>query len=549
MNGNPFLRPPPLYLEISSSTLTGHCQGATRDWPLERGQGGRLTDACGRRLERELATFAPRRSWQPRRLAWCALDGRGVVLRRLRLPPATSEETRRLLLLQIENEFPLSPDELAWGYFRLPEDRPPSEGTPPPQELLVAAVRKEVTNDYHRLLSASGFIPSFTFAALTRSTLIPRRDESHALLHLGRSRSELLCLDGQGPLSLRLIDWGSKLFLEQLARDRGLRAEDIDTLQRQLEAPTRAPGPAEERVSRVIRAAAESLVNTLSGLAMGRRLYLMGTAASWPGLASRVAEHFGGALACETVPVHEPSAPSPALVGLRQSVEGGGGAPVLVVRAKPGGARSTDRPAAPMKWALAAGALAAACVLVRYGEPWLMKPGLASKLTALKAGQGRLATIDRELEFLRHLRQNQTPALDVLTVLATAAPTGARLELISLNRRGELSLRATIRTPQEAVGFRSKLVASGLFANLVVEEQSPNQNRDRIMLRMTAQCQFPAGLDARVLALAQEPATPPSTPAPASPSLPPVPPLDAGSAPPSPPPGAPLRPPGAAPTP
>ncbi len=68
------------------------------------------------------------------RRAFCAIGARGVSLRRWTLPAASKEELQRLLLLQIEREFPVAPDELAWGY------RVVRNGSGKPQEVIVAAV-------------------------------------------------------------------------------------------------------------------------------------------------------------------------------------------------------------------------------------------------------------------------------------------------------------------------------------------------------------------------------------------------------------------------
>jgi len=57
----------------------------------------------------------------------------GVTLRRWKVPRSGSDETRRVLALQIESELPLSPDELAWGSVKVGE-------TGALQDVLVAAV-------------------------------------------------------------------------------------------------------------------------------------------------------------------------------------------------------------------------------------------------------------------------------------------------------------------------------------------------------------------------------------------------------------------------
>src|SRR5204863_5397974 len=100
---------------------------------------------------------------------------------------------------------------------------------------------------------------------------------------------------------------------------------------------------------------------------------------------------------------------------------------------------------APWKWAALAGVLALSTLCFPYAEAFLLKNRLAKKLATLKADQVRLATIDRELGFLQHLKNTQPPYIDALSILASASQAGARIDSLTMNRRGELSFRATMR--------------------------------------------------------------------------------------------------------
>ena len=104
------------YLEIGQSSLKALRGEAGLELPLERLPNGRLSEACQEKLILTLQGFLKQELWQPRLKAWCAVGARGVSLRRLTLPPVTKESLRQLLLLQIESEFPLPPEALAWGY-------------------------------------------------------------------------------------------------------------------------------------------------------------------------------------------------------------------------------------------------------------------------------------------------------------------------------------------------------------------------------------------------------------------------------------------------
>jgi len=64
---------------------------------------------------------------------------------------------------------------------------------------------------------------------------------------------------------------------------------------------------------------------------------------------------------------------------------------------------------------------------------------------------------------------------------------GARIETLSMNRHGDLSMRAAMRDSQQVVEFRSKLIDSGLFSNVAVEEQAPTPDRQKILVRIIGQ--------------------------------------------------------------
>ena len=139
------------------------------------------------------------------------------------------------------------------------------------------------------------------------------------------------------------------------------------------------------------------------------------------------------------------------------------------------------------KWAVLAGALILAWGLLPFAEALLLKPHLAKKVAAFKADAVRLTMIDRELDFLRTLKQSQPPYLELLTIFSKAVPPGTHFEALSLNSHGEVSLRCAFRDGQQVADFRSKLIESGFFANVTVEEQTPTPDRQRVSVRLTAQ--------------------------------------------------------------
>jgi hypothetical protein len=170
--------------------------------PLQRLESGRLTDDCRQRLIAGLRAFLKLQNWRPRPRALVAMGARGVSLRRMNLPMANQEETARLLRLQIESEFPLSPEEMAWGFQALSQNAGQ-------QEVLVAAVKKDVIEGHSQLLGECGLSPFFTLAALARLVTLSAPAPACVVLESGL-QTELLSLQNGVPTSIRLVGTGSR---------------------------------------------------------------------------------------------------------------------------------------------------------------------------------------------------------------------------------------------------------------------------------------------------------------------------------------------------
>ena len=106
----------------------------------------------------------------------------------------------------------------------------------------------------------------------------------------------------------------------------------------------------------------------------------------------------------------------------------------------------------------------------------ILKPRLERRLASLQRDKSRLPLIDRELGFLETLKSNQPPYLDALYLLAKGIPQGSKLDSLSMNRRGEVALRGSMRNSSEVTDFRSKLIASGFFANVSRHSVASSRN-------------------------------------------------------------------------
>jgi hypothetical protein len=447
------MSPPEIFIEIGQSSLKALRENDGMELPLERLPDGRLTVSCKEKIIAALKHFLRAKSWQPRVRAVCAIGARGVLLRKLSLPAGTKEEFHKRLLLQIEGEFPLPPDELAWGWRQLGEPKP-TNGTIAKSELLVAAVKKEVVADYQEILNASGMNPIFTLAALARDNLCPQPLESYAMLDIGNDQSELTGFEKGVPTISRIIFLGRRKFPGRVGGKTG-----------------RAGANHQEQ--------------------FGRNEIIYFRQQSFRGLRHPTGKIVGPRLAVRAPGSRGRRGPFGGIAGLQNSA-GPDGNPPLVIRVKQ--TSGTTNLAAPdvKKWVTRAVVLAVALLLLPYAEALLLKPHLAKKVSAFKTDAARLTVIDHELDFLQYLKQNQPPYLDALFVFAKSAPAGTRFDALSMNSHGEVSLRGSFRDGQQVADFRGKLIDSGFFANVTVEEQTPTPDRQKVNVRISGQWK-PAG--------------------------------------------------------
>ena len=349
------------------------------------------------------------------------------------MPAVTGGELERVLRLQIENEFPLSPGDLAWGWREISRDAARLEA-------MVVAARRETIEDYSGLLSAAGLYPEFTVAAFARNVLCPTPNGTQAILEIGRNYSELAVFE-------------------------------------------RVCLP----VSKFCRRAKRWLIPSLK-MPGARPFMSSGTpppAEVWEKLSTQTD--------CRRLEISGGAGASSATLGLKQSVAAD--VSLLRLQSQPGPAKMKfnfsrlDFSSAESRlWLTRGAALLVLLLAFPFAEALLFKPLLARKLDGLKSERQRfVSVVEPEMRFLQSLKQSQPPYLDTLYIFSKAAPPGLLLESVTINQQGNITVKATMQTAQQLMDFRSEPIGSGFFANITVEEQSPVPNQQKVGVRLTAQ--------------------------------------------------------------
>ena len=263
-----------LFIDIGQSFFQAVHGEDVFAFPLERAENGRLTDLCRERLALSLRGFLSQKGRAAGRSAFCAIGARGVSMRRLSLPASSEDELQRVLRLQIESEFPLSPDELAWGSRPIGPPASPANGGPARRELLVVAVKKEVLEEYTGILSECGIVPAFTLAALARAELYPPPSGSCAVLDIGRTHSELMSFDHGVPSSIRILAWGGENITRSIQEKLAVSHDEAEKLKLTLDQPGVASGPQGPLLQTALESALAALAQNSQTRAAGRKTLL-----------------------------------------------------------------------------------------------------------------------------------------------------------------------------------------------------------------------------------------------------------------------------------
>ena len=452
----PQLEPTRVWVEIKTDPprLYAWYDGEGVEIPLERKGGGPFTDDTVAGVTSALKRLASGKPWLSRLHIHCAVGSRGVILRPVTFPSQPRTAWPGLLALQLESEFPLPPEQLAWGWLPL-QSREAGR-----QAALLAAVKLELLQPYQELLAPLEAELHFSLAALDRLALLTPLPDSGVVLEVGEGHLESTCWSGDAPIQVRTFSEGWRTW------------SDIPT--------NGNDGPLREFLTSLPVAAGTTLFCGLSPIHSEGGLSTVESLAKW--LEARK----GSLGTVQALPFNSGTGRTAANVGLADKVTRADPSH-LELRSSPAPETRAALRGLPWRSMAISGALIAAILLTPSVEALVFGPRLQRQLAHLKSEEPQLAVIDRELNFLRHLQENQGPFLDAIYLIANSAPMGCHIDSLSLNRRGEVSLSGFLQNLNQVGDFRMKLIDTGFFSSVVVEDQTPTPDRQRINFRMTAQ--------------------------------------------------------------
>lgn len=483
--------------------------------PIRRGETLRLTEESRRKLVERLVQWAREHHWPTGRSLWCPVSGRGVLLRKLTIPATARQNLDSVLALQIESQFPVGPSELAWGYVLVS----PASATPDAEKngqiALVGAVKPELLEDSRSICEAAGLAPRFVLAGLARSALCADRSGTFSILNLEPNGCELITFSNGTPEGIRTLRWGSGALVERLAAQLGLTIDEATTVYR---SPL-IDRPKLDVLRQIFQALVGSLAQQIQEAWLGERVYLCGSLPGTLDFDDQLAKALRPGLRTERLPVQTHLGFTAANQGARDWQLRFPKSEPLCLQRREEEPTAAPRESASLRWGLLATVLLLCLLSLRYVEPLLGRPRLARRIAEVEAQKAALPKIEQELTFLQYLQRTQPPMLEAVTTIADAAAPGLRLDSLTLNRRGEVSFRGMLPSGEQATGLRLKLIESGFFSSVVLEEQTPTPNRDQVVVRITAQWKSP---EERVAAAVSRSAkSPPREPAPAAGTPPP----------------------------
>jgi type IV pilus assembly protein PilM len=160
-----------------------------------------------------------------------AVGGHDVIVKRIQMDRMSVEDAREVIRWEAEQHVPFDMENVQLDFQILDPD-----GEGPQMSVLLVAAKKELIENRLNLLADAGLTPAVmdvdAFAlqnAFERSHGGPR-DGIVALVNVGHETTNLSLLQDGVPMMVRDVPFGSRKIREALQRDRGLGADEAESI-------------------------------------------------------------------------------------------------------------------------------------------------------------------------------------------------------------------------------------------------------------------------------------------------------------------------------
>ena len=436
----------PLFMEVHARKWTGRSSAGGFSVDLHRDDQGKLTEETQAELKTAIQEFLPAEG-NPE--CCCALSGSGISLRTLELPQIKNTSIQDLVRFQIEAEWPLPPEELVWGIFEWAET-PSTTGETKSVRVTVGAIKKSLFEHYNHLLQSCGIEATWTLHSYPLGRLEAIRTLPKAWVFDHRaSSSDFIRFEKGVPTLLRHQAWNDTE-LVPLAKKmaRAIQNEEDANPEHNpivvIGTDATANGCAREL---------EQLLpgRDISSVAIPETLGTTSSSHAYHAIAGNMRDSPMIELYLAEAPIAEPKFDRRPLLRIAGLI-------------------------------LLMGII---ILLARRIEPSLRGSALNEQLENFKSEQKALPEIDRELTFLTHIHENTIPVKDLISLLAANAVSQLEIQSIEMSRDRRIQLRATLPQRAQPEDLRAKLFKTGWFEQVVLDEQTPDERKRKLTIRMS----------------------------------------------------------------
>jgi hypothetical protein len=444
-----------LAVEIRAGSWRGRTASGGFDIPIQRNAQGNITDESRATVVQALNDLTGNNPIQFTHTT-CAVTSGGMLLRTIDLPAAADDEAlKNLVELQIEKEWPLPPEELAWGFQRIVE---PTGSALNPEttkvKVTVAAIKSSVFRQYKEILSDCRLQADWIVGASVGSMAEDIASSKTAwLMDVQAKNTDLVHYEWGVPTTAQTFSTGSNELVRntessELSKD---FLSIIKTIQ------------CEGSPLMLVVAASEACLKKLQPPLQ----------ANFPGVpiqSQLIDTRPGASLATQHLITHTCPHPGRNVITLESHEVKAPPAPI-------------DK--APfIRWGVLLAALIMTIFLARRIEPSLKAGKLESQLTQFREQKKLLPEIDRELSFLEHIQNKSLPYMDIIGLLAAHSTPGFQLESMDMGSDRRVQLRGLLQDahPED---LRAKLLATDWFDQVILDEQTPDRDGRKLTVRIT----------------------------------------------------------------